>query len=280
MSFLVLLAVLLVEKFTALRPRLQRDRTWLGLLRRCETALAWPWLRLAVPVLLPLVAAGLVLRLAGAVAYGWLALPLHLALLLYSLGRVDPRPRLGAFGDAWRRGDVDAARLAAERDLGAAADAPAALLVQARRYLIWHAFQGFFVVLFWYVLLGPLAALAYRLLALAAAHADTPGVRERAVQLRHAFEWLPARLLAAAFALVGHFSAAVQALLPDLLHWETPADALLLRCGLAAADVGAPDEAGGNAAKQAPAALDTLWALLVRAAVLGYASVAIITILS
>lgn len=221
---------------------------------------AWPWLRLLVPVLLPLLAVALVLRLAEAVAYGWLALPLHLALVLYSLGRIEPRQRLGAFRDAWRRGDDEAAQLAAARDLGVRAETPAALLEQARSYLLWQASQGIFVVLFWYVLLGPLAALAYRLLALASEQGGTPEVRERAAGLRHAFDWLPARLLAGAFALVGHFSATLHAVLPDLLHWDVPADRLVLRAGLAAADL-QTEAADGRV----PAEMETLWALLVRA---------------
>ena len=42
-----------------------------------------------------------------------------------------------------------------------------------------------------------MAALSYRLLALAAEHSRNPAVAERAAQLRHAFDWLPVRVLAA-----------------------------------------------------------------------------------
>lgn len=66
-----------------------------------------------------------------------------------------------------------------------------------RVILLWQAYQSFFAVIFWYFLLGPVAALAYRLLALASEHNKNPLVAERAGQLRHAFDWLPVRLLAA-----------------------------------------------------------------------------------
>ena len=42
--------------------------------------------------------------------------------------------------------------------------------VQTR--LLWKSYEGFFAVIFWYLLLGPMAALAYRLLALCFEHAQ------------------------------------------------------------------------------------------------------------
>ena len=74
----------------------------------------------------------------------------------------DTKPN---FRDAWRRGDEQAALHVAERDLGLEADAEAELLERVRAYELWQAYQGFFAVIFWYALLGPLPALAYRLLA-------------------------------------------------------------------------------------------------------------------
>ncbi|MQK16806.1 hypothetical protein, partial [Escherichia coli] len=86
----------------------------------------------------------------------------------------------------WRRGDEQAALHVAERDLGVVADSEAELLERVQDYELWQAYQGFFAVIFWYALLGPLPALAYRLLALTAEHAGQAGVVERAAQLRHA----------------------------------------------------------------------------------------------
>ena len=54
MSFLVLLLVLWIEKFSALRQRLQRDRFFLGELARLErSGKTHPWWALGILVLLP-----------------------------------------------------------------------------------------------------------------------------------------------------------------------------------------------------------------------------------
>jgi len=119
MSFLVILLVLLVEKFSDWRPRLQYDSPWLTRLRQAEASprlRQTPWLALLLLVLLPLLLLGLVLLALEPLAYGWLSLPVHLLVLLYSLGRGHAKAELGAFRDAWRRGDDEAAALAAERE--------------------------------------------------------------------------------------------------------------------------------------------------------------------
>ncbi|WP_252272677.1 regulatory signaling modulator protein AmpE [Pseudomonas subflava] len=267
MNFLVLLLVLWVEKFSSGRQRIQQDGPWRRWLASSEGSS--PWLTLAVVVLLPVALLGLLLVILEPLAYGWLALPVHLLVLVYSLGRGDVLADLGPFRDAWRRGDDQAALHVAERDLGVTAESQAELLERVQDYELWQAYQGFFAVIFWYALLGPLPALAYRLLALSAEHGQ-PGVAERAAQLRHAMDWLPVRVLAASFALVGDFVAVSRAVLHDLLAWELPAARLLANAGRAASEIGeVPAQESGIDS------LDQLWQLLIRAAVLWYAAFAV-----
>lgn len=223
MSFLVLLLAVLVEKFSALRQRVQRDGPWLKELARLEASprtATRPWVMLALLVLVPVLLLQLALTIIGSVAYGWLVLPIHLLVLIYSLGRVDLVAVLGPFRDACRRGDTQAAVHVAGRDMGVQADNGEQLLHGVQGYMLWQAFQSFFAVIFWYFVLGPLAALSYRLLALAAEQGTTPALVERAGQLRHAFEWVPVRLLAASFALVGNFVAVSRVMLHELLNWN------------------------------------------------------------
>jgi AmpE protein len=269
MSFLVLLLVLWVEKFSSWRAHIQQDGPWLRLLARAERQTDFiesPWLAIVLLVVLPLVALALLLALLEPLAYGWLALPVHLLVLIYSLGRGDLQAALGPFRDSWRRSDSEAAYLVARRDLALEAEEEGALLQSVQGYMVWQAYQSFFAVIFWYALLGPLAALAYRLLALMAEHTEQEAFRERAVSLRHAFDWLPVRALSASFALVGNFVAVNRALLHELLSWDISAAQLVVNVGRAAGETPEPEigEAGVSS-------LDALWQLLVRAAVLWYA---------
>jgi AmpE protein len=276
MSFLVLLLAVWVEKFSALRHRIQRDAPWLSQLSRLESnprSAERPWWILMVTVVLPLVVLALVLVIVGSVAYGWLALPIHLLVLIYSLGRGDVKATLGSFRDACRRGDQEAAVLVAERDLGVQADNEEQLLGGAQTYLLWQIYQGFFAVIFWYFVLGPVAALAYRLLALASEHGKTPALVERATQARHAFDWVPVRLLAASFALVGNFVAVSRVMLSELLNWNISASRLISKVGCVAGEVPAPvvGVEGVNS-------LDVLWELLIRSAIVWYVGFALITL--
>lgn len=273
MSFVVLLLAILVEKFSALRQRLQRDGGWLRELNKLETGSGFgskPWWVLIILIALPAAVLGLLLVVLQPVAYGLLALPVHLLVVIYSLGRGDLLGGLGPFRDAWRRGDLQAAAHVAERDLSVSADSGEQLLEKVQGHLLWQAYQSFFAVIFWYFLLGPVAALSYRLLALAAEHGKSPALVERAEQLRHAFDWLPVRLLAASFALVGNFAAVSRVMLHELLSWDISAAQLIDKAGCAAAEIPAP-----QVGPEGVSSLDTLWALLLRSAVLWYACFAV-----
>ena len=277
MSFLVLLLAVWVEKFSALRHRVQRDGAWLGELTRLQASPRLgnrPWLILTLLVLLPAILLGLLLWVLEPVAYGLLALPVHLLVVIYSLGRGDLLGGLGPFRDAWRREDLQAAAHVAQRDLGICADSGEQLLERVQGHLLWQAYQSFFAVIFWYFLLGPVAALSYRLLALAAEHGTAPALVERAGQLRHAFDWLPVRLLAASFALVGNFVAVSRVMLHELLNWNISAAQLVEKVGLVAGEIPAP-VAGADGVNS----LDQLWELLLRAALLWYAGFALWTVL-
>ncbi|EJM25121.1 membrane protein required for beta-lactamase induction [Pseudomonas sp. GM21] len=277
MSFLVLLLAVWIEKFSALRHRVQRDGGWVRELNKLEVTprlIDRSWLILIIMVLLPVALLGLLLVVLEPLAYGLLALPVHLLVVIYSLGRGDLLAGLGPFRDAWRREDLQAAEHVAERDLDICAESGEELLERVEAHLLWEAYQSFFAVIFWYFLLGPVAALSYRLLALAEEHGQNPAVVERAAQLRHAFDWVPVRLLAMSFALIGNFVAVSRVMLHELLNWNISAAQLIEKVGLVAGEIPAP-VVGPDGINS----LDRIWELLLRAAVLWYAGFALWTVL-
>ncbi|CAI8847420.1 regulatory signaling modulator protein AmpE [Pseudomonas soli] len=275
MSFLVLVLALWVEKFSALRQRLQRDGFYLGELVRLErSGKVHPWWTLSILILAPVALLVLLLHVLEPVAYGLLALPAHLLVLVYSLGRGDVKAALGPFRDAWRRGDEQAALHVAERDLGLAADDAQSLIKRVQGHLLWQAYQSFFAVIFWYFLLGPAAALAYRLLALTMDNSRQPALQSLAGQLRHAMDWLPVRVMTVSFALVGNFVAVTRVMLHELLDWHISAGHLVAKVGRVADDI--PEEEDRQRGLER---LDSLWDLLLRCAVLWYACFALWTVL-
>ncbi|PYC22158.1 regulatory signaling modulator protein AmpE [Pseudomonas mosselii] len=275
MSFLVLVLALWIEKFSALRQRLQRDGFYLGELVRLErSGKVHPWWTLGILVLAPVVLLVLLLHVLEPVAYGLLALPVHLLVLVYSLGRGDVKAALGPFRDAWRRGDEQAALHVAERDLGLAADDAQNLIKRVQGHLLWQAYQSFFAVIFWYFLLGPGAALTYRLLALTMDNSRQPALQTLAGQLRHAMDWLPVRVMTVSFALVGNFVAVTRVMLHELLDWHVSAGHLVAKVGRVADDI--PEEEDRQRGLER---LDSLWELLLRCAVLWYACFALWTVL-
>ncbi|MNQ42375.1 regulatory protein AmpE [compost metagenome] len=269
MNFLVLLLILLLEKTSGWRARLQRDDLFLRALGRIESdpRLAGRPLRQLLVLGAPLLLVGLLLWILAPLAYGWLLLPLHVAVLLWSLGRGDPQRSLAPFRASWQRGDAEAAYLDARRDLGVQAEDPPTLLRQVQGFLLWQAYQGFFAVVFWYALLGPLLALAYRLLALLAEHAGDAVLRSHAVRLRQALDWLPARLLALSLALAGNFVTANRVLWPRLFDLQASAAQLVVDTGRAAADT--------RAGRGGVETLDELWSLLLRAGLIWYSALAL-----
>ncbi|MBC7212892.1 MAG: regulatory signaling modulator protein AmpE, partial [Pseudomonas sp.] len=155
-----------------------------------------------------------------------------------------------------------------------AADDPQRLIKQVQGHLLWQAYQSFFAVIFWYFLLGPGAALAYRLLALTMDHSRQPALQTLAGQLRHAMDWLPVRVMTVSFALVGNFVAVTRVMLHELLDWHVSAGHLVAKVGRVADDI--PEEEDRQRGLER---LDSLWELLLRCAVLWYACFALWTVL-
>ncbi len=231
---------------------------------------------LLVPLLAPV---ALLQWSLGDALFGLVGLVLGIAALCFAFGGGETlETEVAAFTAAWRRGD-EAAAAAALNDLSggqagemAFEDLPEA----AAGHLVLRARTRLFAPIFWFVLLGPLGALGYRLAVLARGFGDChdnagPGYCARAGALVALLDWLPDRLMALALALAGHFGGAWDA-------WEQTAGEQaprrLAETGLAALGIppaGAPRDLTADAVADAHALLRRtlyVWLALVAAGVL------------
>ncbi len=219
MSFLVLLVVLLAERL--LQPYLQLRQAywferWLELHQSLPIAqgLRYGVLGLAGLLLPPLLLAAVPLWLFGGALFGIPGLLFTALILLYSLGPADLSMQVDALSAAVK----------AENEAGARAvvaelpDEPLDTLSddfwhKAALAVLLAAHRRIFGVIFWFLILGPLGALAYRLVRetrLQALAQSRPGINETSARLLYLLDWLPARLLAGLFALAGCFEPSVQ----------------------------------------------------------------------
>ena len=158
-----------------------------------------------VPVLL--VVALLQWLLDGPV-YGLVGLVFDIAVLVYAWGPrdldVDVEAVIDAHDAPTRRAAIARLGLTGET---AALDGPA--LVEA---VFTNALQRWFGVLFWFLLLGPVGAILYRLTVQSATAAELPAQnRLGTLALKTALEWPVAQLMTLAMALVGNFDTAFSA---------------------------------------------------------------------
>lgn len=244
MEFLALMAALGVYAWRGEAAPVQRDGWFHSLRQFLAGSMSGRGLQIAA-LLIPVVGLQLAYLWVGGVLGGLLELALLVFVLLYSLGRGNLGAAVEEYLQRWSRGDFEAARHVLAEDLDAGAEQPedpASLHRAARRRLYLRAFERLYAVTFWFVLAGPAGALAYRL----ARIEDTDSSAASAVPadrlpLLQWLEWVPARLLALGFALVGDFDACLHKW-RDALSAEAVGTADVLEaCGNAALDLQEPE---------------------------------------
>lgn len=223
MSFLTILVALIINHYWQRERHLQVDSwfdawlRWLLLNQNRLPALLRDW-HGTVPLLallLPLVPLVCLLWLAQGVLFGLLTLGLHIIVVVYCLSRVNQQALIEQYLALWRAGDYEAAYLHVEQTVPEVFDASlqdyALMHRQFSRYIQLAAFRQLFAVLVFYALLGPVGALAYWLLVTLHCQSralDTHEAAEFVDRCLAMVEWVPARLLALAYALAGDFAAA------------------------------------------------------------------------
>ncbi len=92
-----------------------------------------------------------------------------------------------------------------------------------------------FAVLFWYIILGPLAVLAYRLISLCQ---NQQVVKQQATWLTQILDWLPTRMTALLYLIVGNFQAGLGFFAKMFLYKPVNNQIVLSTCGLQALGAG------------------------------------------
>lgn len=265
MNFLALLLGLALERVLTHLFHL-REFHWLdplfdAHLRRLRSATSGKGRRWAALALTGLIAALLVapVALLSAVLRGeLLQIPSFLfavVVLLFSLGPRDLDDEVEDYGDALQSGDVTTQRSVAEELLERLPpDLPADRNEAVERAIYVQANNRMFGVVFWFLLLGPTGAWAFRVLDLFRHRAELQAGEEVATPTMDAVRtlhgllaWIPSRLLALGYVLAGNFEEAM-ATWRNSGHEATLSFAdgtaeIIARVGIAAAGRGALDVA-------------------------------------
>ncbi|RLQ23755.1 hypothetical protein DWB85_00960 [Seongchinamella sediminis] len=278
MTFLALIIAIVLERLTPLEDWLLHDgwyRRWQGQLRSLGLDGA---ALVLVAVLLPVIVAALVLAELRPLLFGLAWIAAAVVILLYSLGRSNLGAQQERYRSQCRRGDFEAAWLAASTEYDwfrteAQLDARS-MHQRAQQGFLYQAYQRWFAVLFYFLVLGPVGALAYRLI-----HLSCNGDAERQ-RLLFYVDWVPVRLLAAAFTLTGNFVASADELWEVLRAARMPSTDVLYTVAIAATgEDGVPQEEGELSGQRAAAQNETFAALVRRASVCWVAVIAALVVL-
>ncbi len=295
MNLIALLIGLVIERLATQWFHWRRMR-WLDRIidfgfRQAGRVANWPPLipviLLAALLVLPVFA--VIFSLGGTLS-GFTYLILAIVVLFFSLGPKDVGEEVDEYCKALESGDEEAIHNAAKQivegdvpedareRIGAVEEA---ICVQANNHL--------FAIVFWFVLLGPLAAWAYRVTDLIrgravfnagraeASEGDGDLLRDAAISLHGWLAWIPARLTAVGYATAGHFDEAISAMRAPTEQRDATisehSEYLLARVGTAAlALVDKPDESitergvrGAIAANQLVFRLLIIWAVIISA---------------
>lgn len=298
MHLIALLIGLAVERLATQLFHLRRLR-WLDRIidagfRQAQRVANWPALipviLLAVLLVLPVFAVTFSL---GDALLGFPYLLLAIVVLFFSLGPQDIGEDVDEYCQAIAAGDAERVQQTAKAIIESdVPDDDRERIHKVEEAVCVQANNRLFAVVFWFVLLGPLGAWAYRATDLIRRRAvfaagreeeaeESTGIsaqlREAATQLHGWLAWIPARLTAIGYATAGNFDAAVGA-------WRAPtehaADSisesnehLLARVGVAALaladekdeDLTARGIRGATAANRLVFRLLLIWAVVIAA---------------
>jgi AmpE protein len=237
MELLAILIVLgLLQLWGSGKP-IQKDG-WFGEVADFfEGAISGTELRVILSIFTPLVLLAIVQGVIDDALFGLLSLCLYVLVLLYSLGRGDFSETLQGYLAKWNAGNFESAFLSAKQigDFARLDDVEShqSLHARVRQQVFYQGYERWFAPVFWFLLLGPVGALLYRLTFIAA-RSKAFSEEEQGFALKSVYylDYVPVRLLAFAFNLTGNFHHGFNAWLDELMSSQ-PAAQVLDNTGMA-----------------------------------------------
>lgn len=222
MTLFTLLLALIWERLFKKSDRWQLDPHLETLFRRLS---APSLLQTLLLVLATMAMTAALLWLAGGILFGLVGLLLWIAITLLCIGAGETRKHYRRYLEAAQRGETDAMQAMAE-ELALIHGLPREATVNDRlcelqNALLWINFRFYLAPLFWFVVAGPVALVGYTTLrarqsCLARHHTPLARAESGVDTLLRWLDWIPARLVGVAYALLGHGEKALPAWLASL----------------------------------------------------------------
>lgn len=199
------------------------------------------WFGIAVILLVPIAVLFGILNIFDGIIFWLLSFVISAALLFYSLGPAPLEKSFGCYFESMERGDLEAAYLHLNdpQETGELRDIPEndELVRFATRKILVESQKRYFGVIAWFVLIGPLAALLYRLAHVYKEHCSKEEFNDHLPlmeQVVHWIDWIPARLTSMLFLLTGDFANGFYRIQDYLLDAEADNEQLISETGIAA----------------------------------------------
>jgi len=144
-----------------------------------------------------------------------LSLIFSVAILIFCIGVKDINQHVNDYLNAWNQDDPEAAYLYVKDLLGGEmAENPRQLHLKFLEFILIRINERLLAILFWFVVLGPVGAVLYRavsqLKGLARDEYNThEDFMEGALRFKAILDWLPVRITALCYAIIGNFVEAV-----------------------------------------------------------------------
>ncbi len=172
--------------------------------------------------------------------FNFLAFLFNIIVLFFCLNSQPLRRVLADYLNACERGDAQATFNYGTQFLKDDSVSDLVLLIRAvTRKIFFCADFYIFSVLFWYILTGVVGASIYAFITYLAANVflQQPSLAKAANQLQEILDWLPQRLTAASYALMGHFGSAIQYLRKHLFDGLQESRGLAAEVGITALEI-------------------------------------------